>query len=119
MTILIFQQLGARKGGLGATKVKANFADLEREATLAEEFQQRADEETVKAAALTAQEQLEREAAIRLAYKDLGNDQQKREDQLRKIDPRKADQMERLGMSRQSKSYVNTGCLDFTIFMFD
>lgn len=71
---------------------------------MAEEFRQRAHEESVKAAALSVQEQLEREAAIRLAYKDLGNEQQKREQELRKVDPKKAEQMERLGMGFKAKS---------------
>ncbi|KAK5642615.1 hypothetical protein RI129_008782 [Pyrocoelia pectoralis] len=38
-------------------------------------------EETAKSAALSAQEQEERDAAVRLAYRDLGADQQKREEQ--------------------------------------
>lgn len=71
---------------------------------MAEEFRQRAHEESIKAAALSVQEQLEREAAIRLAYKDLGNEQQKREQELRKVDPKKAEQMERLGMGFKAKS---------------
>lgn len=98
--------MGAKKGGLGATKVKTNFAELEREAALAEESRLRMQEETAIAAALSAQEQEEREAAVRLAYKDLSMEQQRREEQLRKVDPRKAEQMERLGMGFQSKSLV-------------
>lgn len=103
--------LGAKKGGLGATKVKTNFAELEREAALAEESRVRIQEETAKAAALSAQEQEERDAAVRLAYRDLGADQQKREEQLKKIDPRKAEQMERLGMGFQTKSGVSHSVL--------
>ncbi|XP_031339946.1 ADP-ribosylation factor GTPase-activating protein 2 isoform X2 [Photinus pyralis] len=103
--------LGAKKGGLGATKVKTNFADLEREAALAEESRLRMHEESVKAAALSAQEQEERDAAVRLAYRDLGAEQQKREEHLKKVDPRKAEQMERLGMGFQAKSGVSHSVL--------
>lgn len=84
--------------------MKTNFAEVEREAALAEEFWQRAQEESAKAAALSAQEQLERDAAIRLAYKDLGSEQHRREEELRKVDPKKAEQMERLGMGFKAKS---------------
>lgn len=35
--ILIFQ-LGSKKGGLGATRVKADFAEIEREAELADQL---------------------------------------------------------------------------------
>lgn len=97
-------QLGAKKSGLGATKVTKNFAELEREAELAEESRLRAMEETAKQAALTVKEQEEREAAVRLAYKDLSSQQQKKEEQMRKQDPKKADQVERLGMGINARS---------------
>ncbi|KAK4885893.1 hypothetical protein RN001_002164 [Aquatica leii] len=104
--------LGTKKSGLGATKVKTNFADLEREATLVEESRLRMQEENAKAAALSSQEQEERNAAVRLAYKDLGVEQQKREEQLKKVDPRKAEQMERLGMGFHTKSGVSHSVLN-------
>lgn len=38
MTFASYAQLGARKSALGATKVTANFEDLEREAVMAEKL---------------------------------------------------------------------------------
>lgn len=93
---------------MGATKVKTNFAEIEREAELAEESRLRMIEENAKAAALSLKEQEEREAAVRLAYKDLSLQQQKKEEEVMKIDPKKANQVERLGMgvgNRRSGPY--------------
>lgn len=90
---------------MGATKVKTNFADIEREAEIAEESRLRALEETAKAAALSLKEIEDREAAVRLAYKDLSNEQIKKEEQLRKQDPKKAEQVERLGMGVNAKRF--------------
>lgn len=99
--------LGAKKTGLGATKVKTNFAELEREAELAEEQRAKAAEEALKMAALTAKEQEEKEATMRLVYKDIGVQQQKKEEQLRRDDPKKAEQLERLGMGIGARTGVS------------
>ncbi|XP_044749367.1 ADP-ribosylation factor GTPase-activating protein 2 [Coccinella septempunctata] len=103
--------LGAKKGGLGATKVKTNFAEIEREAELAEESRLRMMEENAKAAALSLKEQEEREAAVRLAYKDLSMQQQKKEEEMKKTDPKKANQVERLGMGVGNRSGISHSAL--------
>ncbi|XP_065157945.1 ADP-ribosylation factor GTPase-activating protein 3 isoform X3 [Atheta coriaria] len=103
--------LGAKKGGLGATKVKTNFADIEREAELAEESRLRAQEEVVKQAAITVQEKIEQQAAMRLAYQDLSAQQTKKEEMMKKTDPRKAEQMERLGMGVNNRTGVSHSML--------
>ncbi|XP_063384849.1 ADP-ribosylation factor GTPase-activating protein 2 [Cydia fagiglandana] len=57
--------LGARKGGLGATKVAANFEDMEREAMMAEKLKAEATQSQSSAGI----EQVEQEvASLRLAY---------------------------------------------------
>lgn len=86
--------------------MKTNFADLEKEAAAAEEFRTRVAEESAKAAALSLEEQAEREAAVRLAYKDLSAQQQENERQMKKSDPRKAEQVERLGMGFNARRYT-------------
>ncbi|XP_063538030.1 ADP-ribosylation factor GTPase-activating protein 3 [Cydia strobilella] len=57
--------LGARKGGLGATKVAANFEDMEREAMMAEKLKA----EATQSQSTAGIEQVEQEvASLRLAY---------------------------------------------------
>lgn len=41
---------------------------------------------------------------MRLAYKDLSAQQQQKEEQLKKVDPKKAEQMERLGMGLNART---------------
>ncbi|XP_065359332.1 ADP-ribosylation factor GTPase-activating protein 2 [Calliphora vicina] len=88
--------LGARKtGGLGATKVKTNFAEIEQRANMANQLK---DAPIVPDKPLTAEEELESVASMRLAYQDLSLKQSQQESKLKSIDPMKAKQMERLGM---------------------
>lgn len=93
-----------KKGGLGATRVKTNFAEIEKQATMAEQTKLRIQEETAKAAALSEKDKEDREVAMRLAYKDLSIQQQHKEEQLKKIDPKKAEQLERLGMGVNTRT---------------
>ncbi|XP_054733598.1 ADP-ribosylation factor GTPase-activating protein 2 isoform X1 [Anastrepha obliqua] len=86
--------LGARKGGLGATKVKTNFAEIEQRANLANQCK----EAPVVSNPKSAEEELESVASMRLAYKDLSIQKTREEEKLKSIDPAKAKQMERLGM---------------------
>merc|ERR1712096_485323 len=89
--------LGGKKG-LGATKVTKDFADIEREAEMADNIAVARKEEARISAAKTEEDQAAAMASMRLAYQDLGMQQKKKEQALSKMDPKKAEQMERLGM---------------------
>lgn len=87
--------MGARKGGLGATKVKTNFAEIEQRANLANQCK---EAPVVSDKPQTAEEERESVASMRLAYKDLSLQKTREEEKLKSVDPAKAKQMERLGM---------------------
>lgn len=98
-------QMGAaKKGALGATKVKTNFADLETQANLA-------DQQKVPEKIFTEEEQAETINSVRLAYQDLSMKAQKQEEKMKHIDPAKAKQMERLGMGFNVRGNVSHSVL--------
>jgi len=47
---------------------------------------------------------------MRLAYQDLSQLKKKEEEKLRNVDPKKAQQLERLGMGFASKRFVDRPC---------
>lgn len=93
--------IGAKKG-LGATRVKANFADIEQRATLADQMK-----EPVIEKKMTVEEENEAITSVRLAYQDLSVKKQKEEERLKSVDPNKAKQMERLGMGFGNRGGVS------------
>lgn len=97
---------GAKKGGLGATKVKTNFADLENQANLADQHREKVPEKKQ-----TDEEEAETIASVRLAYQDLSMKAQKQEEKLKHVDPTKARQMERLGMGFNVRGNVSHSAL--------
>lgn len=98
---------GAKKGGLGATKVKTNFANLEHQANLADQQKEKVPEKK-----LTEKEEAETIASVRLAYQDLSLKAQKQEEKLKHSDPTKAKQMERLGMGFNVRGHVSHSALN-------
>ncbi|XP_055534978.1 ADP-ribosylation factor GTPase-activating protein 2 isoform X2 [Wyeomyia smithii] len=98
--------LGGKKGGLGATRVKTNFAEIEEKANLADKLKMSAAVPVVEKP-VSEEEQAQALASVRLAYQDLSIKQHKEEEKLKAIDPNKAKQMERLGMGFGSRSGVS------------
>uniref|UniRef100_A0A1Q3G390 Putative gtpase-activating protein n=1 Tax=Culex tarsalis TaxID=7177 RepID=A0A1Q3G390_CULTA len=97
--------LGGKKGGLGATRVKTNFAEIEEKANMAEKLKM--SSVPVPEKPVSEEEQAQALASVRLAYQDLSIKQHKEEEKLKAIDPNKAKQMERLGMGFGSRAGVS------------
>ena len=120
-------QLGAKKGGLGAQKVKKDFAEIEREAEMADQVRSRMEEERKEAIKTTAEDEAKAAANMRLAYQEMSLTQKKtvrnfkyfgaetfwtsmdilfilQEEKMRAVDPKKAKELERLGMGVGGKS---------------
>lgn len=97
--------LGGKKGGLGATRVKTNFAEIEEKANLAEKLKMASA--PIPEKPVSEEEQAQALASVRLAYQDLSIKQHKEEEKLKAIDPNKAKQMERLGMGFGSRAGVS------------
>lgn len=89
--------LGGKKGGMGATKVTKDFSQIEKEAEMADNIAVTRKEEA-KVAAKTEEEEAAQMASMRLAYQDLSLQKKKNDQKMAKMDPKKAEQMERLGM---------------------
>merc|ERR1712013_285310 len=89
--------LGGKKG-LGATKVTKDFSEIERNAEMADNIAVARREEAKMEAAKTEEEAAAQVASMRLAYQDLTVNAEKQKKELAKMDPKKAEQMERLGM---------------------
>lgn len=96
--------LGGKKGGLGATRVKANFAEIEEKANLADKLKMTP---AVQEKLVSEEDQAQALASVRLAYQDLSIQQHREEEKLKATDPNKAKQMERLGMGFGSRSGVS------------
>jgi len=89
--------LGGKKG-LGATKVTKDFSQIEKEAEMADNLVVARKEEAKAEAARTKEEEAAQMASMRLAYQDLSVQQKKNDEKMAKMDPKKAQQSERLGM---------------------
>ncbi|XP_067142342.1 ADP-ribosylation factor GTPase-activating protein 2 isoform X2 [Centruroides vittatus] len=94
--------LGTKKG-LGAQKVKTDFSEIEKEAQQTDQLkEQLSAKQNAKISKETEEKQL---VSVRLAYKDLSLKKKQTEEKIRQVDPRKAEQLERLGMGFSSSSH--------------
>lgn len=104
--------LGAKKG-LGATKVSTDFAEIEKEANLLQQRRTEHAESFKKSAEQSKKDDEEAMISMRLAYKDLSLQQSKEEERLKTVDPKKAKQVERLGMGvSKARSGVSHSALN-------
>merc|ERR1712029_794275 len=93
--------LGAKKtGGLGAKKAGKSFAEIEKEAEMADQMKVRNEEERKVNEARRVEDEASAAASMKLAYQDMSAKTKKAEEQIRKMDSKKADQFERLGMGQ-------------------
>ncbi|KAJ8032599.1 ADP-ribosylation factor GTPase-activating protein 3 [Holothuria leucospilota] len=98
--------LGGKKT-LKAQKVKTNFDEIESAAQQADKMREERALNEQKQKAQTQEEEEARLASMRLAYKDMDLEMKKKEEALKKEDPNKAKQMERLGMGFGSRGGIS------------
>jgi ADP-ribosylation factor GTPase-activating protein 2/3 len=94
----------AKKGGLGAKKVNTDFNAIEKQM----EEKERLKQEEIVQEKLNKEETervLEKQmASMKLAYDNLDKQREKEEAKLKQFDPKKAQQLERLGMAAGNRS---------------
>ncbi|XP_060601717.1 ADP-ribosylation factor GTPase-activating protein 2-like isoform X7 [Ruditapes philippinarum] len=86
------------KGGFGAQKVKTDFKEIENRAEQRDKERESMAANMAIQEAKTKEEQEKQMASMRLAYQDMSMERKKQEEKLKTSDPKKAEQMERLGM---------------------
>ncbi|XP_050441636.1 ADP-ribosylation factor GTPase-activating protein 2 [Adelges cooleyi] len=104
--------LGGKRLGLGGQKIHANFADIEKEAEMADKLKFNKPKKTEIVEKVNDEDQETQMSSMRLAYQDLSIKKNKEEEKLKQIDPKKAAQLERLGMGSTSKNVVSHSALN-------
>ncbi|VDP84404.1 unnamed protein product [Echinostoma caproni] len=105
-------KVSAKKGGLGAAKVKADFTAIE---SAAENADLQRERQAMMAKQLEKEEmekEAERIASLRLAYKDVAEEREKKEQALKAVDPKRAEQVERLGMGTGTRGISHSAFSD-------
>ncbi|XP_050530472.1 ADP-ribosylation factor GTPase-activating protein 2 [Daktulosphaira vitifoliae] len=103
--------LGGKRLGLGAQKIHANFAEIEKEAEMADKLRFN-DPKKTESEEKNSENQETQISSMRLAYEDLSIKKNKEEEKLKQVDPKKAAQLERLGMGYTSKNIVSHSALN-------
>nr|KAG5705045.1 hypothetical protein BaRGS_018775 [Batillaria attramentaria] len=98
---------GKKGKGLGAQRVKANFSEIENRAQQADKEREEFAKHQAVQEAKTQEEQEKQMASMRLAYQDMSIQRKKQEDKLKVSDPKKAEQLERLGMGFVSNKGIS------------
>lgn len=87
-------KLGAKKaGGLGAQRVKKDFSVIEKEAARNDQLRMEA-----RATELSKEDQQQSLQSLERAYEDMSIAGKREEERMKRVDPKKAQQAERLGM---------------------
>ncbi|XP_070189368.1 ADP-ribosylation factor GTPase-activating protein 2-like isoform X4 [Littorina saxatilis] len=89
---------GKKGKGFGAQRVKANFNEIENRAVKADKDREEYAKNVAIEEAKTQEDQDKQMASMRLAYQDMSVQRKKQEDRIKASDPKKAAQLERLGM---------------------
>ncbi|XP_078424343.1 ADP-ribosylation factor GTPase-activating protein 3-like isoform X1 [Cetorhinus maximus] len=102
------KMLGAKKAGLGAQKVTSrSFNEIDKQAQAADRMKEQED--------LNNRKKFEKDESIvsslRLAYQDLEIQRKKEDEKLRKMEGKKKEQAERLGMGFSSRAGVSHSVL--------
>ncbi|KAL8569346.1 hypothetical protein ACOMHN_014030 [Nucella lapillus] len=89
---------GKKGKGMGAQRVKANFTEIESRALQADKDKEEFAKNQAIQEARSQEEQDRQMASMRLAYQDMSVQRKKQEEKIKASDPKKAEQLERLGM---------------------
>ena len=97
------------KKGLGAQKVTRDFKKLEEEAQKADEMQEKFEGKAFGSSDESPEDTVEQIENMHEAYEDLAEKQKVTAQKLKMMDPKKADQIERLGMGVGNVNSTRSG----------
>ncbi|XP_061195073.1 ADP-ribosylation factor GTPase-activating protein 2-like isoform X2 [Saccostrea echinata] len=104
------------KGGLGAQRVKTNFSEIENKAQQLDKEREELAASRAVQEAKSEEEKAKQMASMRLAYQDMSIERKKQEEKLKQSDPKKAEQLERLGMGfASSKGMSHSAMTDMQV----